>query len=54
MMNEQDTAIIINKENEMRSMEIANMINEGGLGAEEYYVILKHRFEEENRHEKMN
>lgn len=33
--------IIIDKEKEMRTKEISTMINEGGLGAENYYNIEK-------------
>jgi hypothetical protein len=54
MTGEPETEIIINKANEIRSQEIANMINEGGLGAEEYYVILKHRQAENKVIDKAN
>lgn len=41
MPNHKDEKIKVDKSKEMRSMEISNMINEGGLGSEDYYLILK-------------
>ena len=34
--------IKIDKDAEMRTKGISNMINEGGLGADHYYNIIKH------------
>lgn len=40
MANRKD--IKIDKEKETRTEEISKMINEGGLGADKYYNIVKH------------
>jgi len=34
--------INIDREKEMRTKDISNMISEGGLGADNYYNIVKH------------
>ena len=41
MSNTKKRKIIVDKTKETRSKEIADMINEGGLGSDEYYVIFK-------------
>lgn len=45
--------ITVDKREEMRSREISNMINEGGLGADEYYIIQKKMNASEQRDSRM-
>ncbi|GAB3801887.1 hypothetical protein [Virgibacillus kimchii] len=41
MTNKNDYRMKIKKEKEMRTKGISRMIDEGGLGAEKYYEIIK-------------
>ncbi|WP_347861502.1 hypothetical protein U0355_12780 [Salimicrobium sp. PL1-032A] len=38
-MEEKERVFEINKKNQARTNEISMMINEGGLGADRYYII---------------
>ncbi|MEJ8766403.1 MULTISPECIES: hypothetical protein [unclassified Oceanobacillus] len=49
MPNHEKQKITIDRTKETRSREIADMINEGGLGSEQYYVILKQQNDEEHQ-----
>ncbi|MUV37770.1 hypothetical protein JNUCC1_01576 [Lentibacillus sp. JNUCC-1] len=42
---------MIQRENEMRTEEISRMIDEGGLGADKYYDILKSKTSDINSYE---
>ncbi|MCF3944711.1 hypothetical protein [Oceanobacillus alkalisoli] len=45
MPHHKEQKIIVDKTMETRSQEIADMINEGGLGSDEYYVIFKQQYD---------
>ena len=45
MSHHQEQKITLDKTMEARSKEIADMISEGGLGSDEYYVIFKQQYD---------